>query len=104
MVIDGQTYTEDLIILPERIVDGWWRQEGHVLHAADLDEAIQAEPDLLIVGQGAHGRMNVADDARQALERAGIELVALPTLQAVGRFNHAASESRAIAAAFHLTC
>lgn len=103
MVIDGKTYTKDLIILPGRILDGWWRQEGHVLHSADLAEVIAAQPDLLIVGQGANGRMRVADDARQALESAGIEFVASPTPQAVQRYN-AASPDKAIAAAFHLTC
>jgi hypothetical protein len=103
MVIDGKDYTRDLIILPGRILEGWWRQEGHALHSADLEEVIQAEPDLLIVGQGANGRMVVADDARQALERVGIEFVASPTPQAVQRYN-AASGGEAIAAAFHLTC
>jgi hypothetical protein len=103
MVIDGKAYTKDLILLPGRILDGWWRQEGHVLHSTDLEVVIQAELDLLIVGQGADGRMRVADDARQALERAGIAFVASPTPQAVQRCN-AASPDKVIAAAFHLTC
>jgi hypothetical protein len=104
MVIDGTTYTKDLIILPERIVDGWWRQDGHVLHAVDLDQVIEAQPDQLIVGQGVYRRMKVADDARQALQEAEIAFTALPTSQAVQRFNDAASEDQAIAAAFHLAC
>ena len=28
MAIDGKAYTKDLILLPDRILDGWWRQEG----------------------------------------------------------------------------
>jgi hypothetical protein len=104
MVIDGRTYTQDLIILPERIVDGWWRQEGHVLHAADLEEVLKAGPDLLIVGQGANGRMQVAADAKEALREGGIDFSAMPTPQAVQRFNGAAPEDQAVAAAFHLTC
>jgi hypothetical protein len=84
-------------------VDGWWRQEGHVLHAADLDEVLEAKPELLVVGQGANGRMRVAKDAKQALQEGGIEFTASPTPQAVERFN-AAPENQAVAAAFHLTC
>jgi hypothetical protein len=103
MVIDGKAHTKDLILLPGRTLDGWWRQEGHALHAADLAEVIQAKPDLLIVGQGAYGQMKVADDARQVLASAGIPFVASPTPQAVQRYN-AASPDKAIAAAFHLTC
>jgi hypothetical protein len=103
MVIDGKTHTKDLILLPSRILEGWWRQEGHALHSADLEEVIEVQPDLLIVGQGANGRMRVTDDAKQALDRAGIEFVASPTPQAVQRYN-AASGGKTIAAAFHLTC
>ena len=70
IVIDGQAYTADLILLPDRILDGWWRQEGHVLHPADLDAVFDAGPDLLIVGQGAYGRMRVADEtARRTPKR-----------------------------------
>lgn len=26
--IDGRTYTSDVIITPERVIDSWWRQRG----------------------------------------------------------------------------
>jgi hypothetical protein len=103
MVIDGKTYTQDLIILPDRILDGWWRQQGHLLHTVDLEAVFHAKPDLLIVGQGAYGRMRVPQETRQNLASSNIELIALPTQEAVTRYN-TASRERAIAAAFHLTC
>jgi hypothetical protein len=103
LVVDGQAYTADLILLPDRILDGWWRQEGHVLHLADLDAVLNAAPDVLIVGQGAYGRMRVPDETARALSSAGIELIALPTAQAVERYNARPAGQR-VAAALHLTC
>ena len=103
IVVDGRAYQADLILLPDRIVDGWWRQEGHVLHPADLDAVFDAHPDVLIVGQGAYGRMRVADETARALERAGIELIVLPTREAVERYKTLPAGRRA-AAALHLTC
>ncbi len=103
IVVDGQAYNADLILLPDRILDGWWRQEGHVLHPADLDAVFDADPDVLIVGQGAYSRMSVADETARAVESAGIELIVLPTREAVERYNALPAGQR-VAAALHLTC
>ncbi|MBE0466287.1 MAG: hypothetical protein IBX71_03570 [Candidatus Desulforudis sp.] len=33
IVIDGEKYTSDVIILPECIIASWWRQDGHSVAA-----------------------------------------------------------------------
>ncbi|MGC9469875.1 MAG: Mth938-like domain-containing protein [Anaerolineae bacterium] len=103
--VDGQTFTNDLIILPDRVVANWWREEGHVLHAKDLHAVLELEekPETLIVGQGAEGRMRVARDAREALTEAGIELIAESTEQACVTYNALRSQG-GVVAALHLTC
>ena len=103
IVVDAQSYTKDLIILPGGISSGWWRQEGHALHPADLDTVFEAKPDLLVVGQGANGLMRVTPAAFQALQAAGIELIALPTGEACQTYNRLRTERRVVAA-LHLTC
>jgi len=103
IVIDGHAHTQDVIILPDRVVGGWWRQEGHVLHPEDLEAVLEAEPDTLVVGQGASGRMKIASETRAALQAAGIALLAHPTGKAVETYNRLRTK-RAVAAAFHLSC
>jgi hypothetical protein len=103
VVIDGQAHDKDVIILPDRVIDGWWRREGHTLLTDDLEVVFEAAPELLIVGQGAFGRMRVPEAVRQALQAAGIELIALPTPKAVKTYN-GTCEDRTTAAALHLTC
>lgn len=103
IVVGGRVYTADLILLPDRIVEGWWRQEGHVLYPADLDAVLEADVDTLIVGQGAYRRMQVPKRTAQAVEGAGMTLIALPTAEAVDRYNTFSAGSR-VAAALHLTC
>ena len=103
LVVDGQAYSKDVIILPDKIIANWWREEGHALHPKDLEEVLAARPDLLVVGQGAQGRMRVTAEARQSLELAGIDLVAELTEQACETYN-ALCESKVVAAALHLTC
>jgi hypothetical protein len=103
--VGGHTYTQDLIILPDRIVANWWRKEGHVLHAEDLDVILDAEekPATLVVGRGAQGRMRIARDAHEALEDAGIDVIAESTEQACESYNALRGQGN-IAAALHLTC
>ena len=103
IVVDGQSYENDLILLPDRIVSGWWREKGHRLKAGDLEAVLEAAPEVLVVGRGAFGRLSVSGKAERALEAAGIELIAQPTGEAVQTYNRLRQERRA-AAALHLTC
>lgn len=101
--VGGRSYASDLIILPDRIVADWWREEGHSLSVGDLRAVFDAKPELLIVGTGASGMMGVPADTRSALERAGIGLLAESTADAVATYNRLRGTTR-LAAAFHLTC
>jgi len=103
IIVNGVSYTKDLIILPARIISSWWRKEGHVLHMVDLQEVLNAKPQVLVIGQGAHSRMQIAPEVVSELQAAGIEWVALPTDAACQEFNRRAAEQE-VAAALHLTC
>lgn len=90
--------------MPDRVVERWWRKEGHALHPDDLEVVFEAAPEVCVVGQGASSRMQVTqEETRQSLQAAGTELVAWPTQKAVETYN-AMRERRAVAAALHLTC
>ena len=103
IVIDGETHSKDVIILPEGVIPRWWRQEGHVLNVADLEKVFAARPKRLVVGLGTFSRMRIAEDTLRALEEAGIELIALPSKEACQRYNDL-REQGDVAAAIHLTC
>jgi hypothetical protein len=103
IVIDGQVYAQDVIILPDRVLGGWWRKEGHALGPDDLEAVLDAAPELLVVGQGAHGRMRVTPEACQVLRGAGIELIVQATREACQTYESLRAQ-RSVAAALHLTC
>ncbi len=102
MVIDGRTYTSDLIVVGDEVFPNWWRKEGHRLQSDDLKTVIEKKPDVLIIGTGAHGIMTVPAETLKYLEEAGIEVISQPTGQAVETFNQITDRKKA--AAFHLTC
>jgi hypothetical protein len=103
MIIDGQKYAADLIILPRRINPTWWRKEGHRLSAGDLQDVFGEDIEVLVVGTGFLGKMQVQDDVLEAAQRAGISLIVDKTKKAVELFNQLSSRKKT-AGAFHLTC
>jgi hypothetical protein len=103
IVIEGKAHHKDVIILPDRVIGGWWRKEGHTLHPEDLEPVFGAAPEVLVVGQGASGLMRITPETELALHDASIELIALPTAKAVETYNRLRDE-RPVAAALHLTC
>jgi hypothetical protein len=103
MVVDGEEHTQDLILLPERVVANWWRKDGHRLVAADLKEVLDAAPEALVVGTGAYGLMRVPEETRRAVEAAGIQLHVARTGKAWRLFNDLQSCHRT-AGVFHIAC
>ena len=103
IVVNGRRYSSDVIIYPDRIKDQWWRQEGHSLLVSDVWELMQEPPEVLVIGQGSVGRMDVPAETRHALQEAGIEVIVEPTAQACKTYNRL-REKRQVIAALHLTC
>jgi hypothetical protein len=103
IIIDGKVYTQDVIIYPDRVEGGWWRREGHELSVADIGGILREKPEVLVVGTGNAGLMQVLDEVRTLLSSRGIKLIEKPTKEACKVFNELSEKTRVIAA-LHLTC
>lgn len=104
IVIDGKTYTADVIIYPEKVDASWWRKEGHRLQLVDLEQVVREKPDILIVGTGNAGAMGVPKETLSFLRSQGIDVRVAPTGKAVEIFNRSQKENKKVVAALHLTC
>jgi hypothetical protein len=102
LLVDGQEETRDVIVLPDRVVRNWWRQDGHSLVLEDLAEVLDELPSRLVVGTGAMGRMEPDPRTLEALRSRGIEVEVHRTAEAVRRYREL--DPAATAAALHLTC
>jgi hypothetical protein len=102
VTVDGRELTRDVIVLPGRIVENWWRRDGHALCWEDLEDVIDELPARLVVGLGADQRMRPDPATLDRLRERGIDVECLPTDRAVERF--AELDPAMTAAALHLTC
>lgn len=103
ITIDGKTYTSDVIIYPDRVDSSWRRKEGHFLQMDDLREVLDARPEVIIIGIGYSGVMNISDKVISSLKSMKIDVHAARTTEAVDLFNEL-SEKKKTAACLHLTC
>lgn len=103
IVIDGKTYTSDVIVYPARVNPSWWRKEGHYLREEDLADVAAEAPDVVVVGTGNSGVMEVPRKTVSFLESRGIRVFVEKTGKAVDTFNKQQGAGKVVGA-FHLTC
>jgi hypothetical protein len=111
ITIDGKTYNHDIEVWWTGEVLKWWREEGHKVHFKDIKRAIEQNPQVIIIGTGASGLMEVSEEIKNELESMGIELIIDNTEEAVKTFNIICEKSaeeegkqKKIIGLFHLTC
>ncbi|MFQ5826221.1 MAG: Mth938-like domain-containing protein [Dehalococcoidia bacterium] len=102
IMIDGHKYTSDIIISPQG-PQPWWRQEGHQVQVADVDDIISSQPEVVVLGTGSYGQVQVSPHVQAHLEARGIQLIAEATDRACQSYNRLCGQRRVVAA-LHLTC
>ena len=70
----------------------------------DLETVLASAPQMLVIGTGYYGRMQVPEKTIESLKAVGIEVRIAKTSEAVTEFNRVQRESPRIVAALHLTC
>ncbi len=104
IVVEGKVYTHDLIIYPDKITESWWRKEGHSLCIEDIEEVFEYKPEILIIGTGYSGVMNVPEEVIKEIEKKGIRVEVYFTKEAVNKFNDYIEKGKKVVCALHLTC
>src|SRR5947208_6232362 len=68
VLVDDRGLARDVIVLPNRVIENWWRREGHELAWVDLEDVAEELPERLIVGTGADQRMQPDPDVLDRLQ------------------------------------
>lgn len=103
LIINHESYYDDLMILLDGTLEPWPRKEEHTLCEADLQVLVEAKPKVIIIGTGWHQKLTVPNELRDSLKtKYEIDLIACHTSSAVGLLNHRFGDG--VVAAFHLSC
>jgi hypothetical protein len=104
--VDGVTYDHDVVIdrgeilrrkkkASKRFRDSF----GHT--PLSLEEGIPWQCARLVVGTGAYGRLPVMDDVKREADERGVELIVLPTAEAIKVLQKGKERTNAV---LHVTC
>jgi len=104
IVIEGQTYGDDVKIVNGQVISGWWRKRGHRVDIEDVADILESRPDILVIGKGSPGLLKSTASLREYLSGQHVELIEKKTAKAIKVFNQLFQEGRRVAAGFHITC
>ena len=101
---NGQFFNGDIKIVRGTLVPDWWRNSGHSVEIGDVQDILDSDSEILVIGQGQPGYMKIADDLRKQLAHRNIQLIEEPTAKAVETFNRLLEEGRRVSGGFHVGC
>jgi hypothetical protein len=108
IVVDDKQYDHDIIILPDGTVKerhaGRGRLGSHTISRDEILSLTREQPDSILIGTGVHGMAKVARDAEFFLTDPQYDIAALPTPDAVKKFNQLIEDGEKVAALIHITC
>jgi hypothetical protein len=104
MIVDGVTYTNDIKIIKGKVISTWWRKSGHQVNIDDIQDIIDAKPNILVLGKGKPGLMKSTPSLREFLKKNEIELIEEKTSKAINTFNRLFKQGTNVCAGFHLSC
>lgn len=70
----------------------------------DVAELLEYDPEVVVLGLGREGALQVQPEAQASLERGGVAVVKQETADAIEHYNALAAEGRMVAALIHSTC
>jgi hypothetical protein len=104
IMVNGTTYTNDIKIIQGKVIPAWWRKKGHQVSIDDIQDIIDAGPDILVLGKGKPGMMKSTPALCEFLKQKNIDLIEEKTSKAIKTFNRLFRQGKNVCAGFHLTC
>ena len=101
ITIDGKIYNHDVYIFPSGKVEE--REHSHVFSREQIEYLLEENPEIVIVGKGVSGLASLSSEARDFLEKKGIEILEGNTQDVKDKFNEL-SENKRVAGILHITC
>jgi hypothetical protein len=104
IVVDGQICNNDIKIVNGKLVADWWRKSGHTVEIEDVQDIIDSDSTILIIGKGQPGYMRVTQSLQEHLEKNDIELIVEQTSDAIQTFSRLMQEGKQVSGGFHVGC
>ena len=105
ITINNRVYFKDVIVFQNHVLNYWVREENLVLKPTDLVEVIKTAPDLLLIGTGYSGVLEIPKETRKYLKKKKIKFKPMISKEAVKKYQELTEKDpkNKIVLAIHLT-
>jgi hypothetical protein len=104
LVVDGQICNNDIKIVNGKLIPDWWRKSGHTVEIEDVQDIIDSDSVILVIGKGQPGYMSVTESLREHLGKNDIKLIVEQTSDAIQTFSRLMKQGKQVSGGFHVGC
>jgi hypothetical protein len=109
VIVDGTKYHQVLVIgdtVKERDTEKLKElyDTTHIIGDWEIQELLKENPQIVIVGTGQNGAMEVDENFSNEMNKKGIEVIIAKTPEAIETYNEKAKGKKRINALIHTTC
>lgn len=102
-VINGREYLGDIKIIDGK-VKPWENRIKHNVNLADIRELLDINPEVLVIGTGNSGLLNVPSEIIDLITAKRIYSIIDLNTKAIKKYNEALLQKNKVVALFHATC
>jgi len=107
-MINGTKHIRDLVLLPDSTIKrrsgGFWIIGSHRIKKEEIEQLFASGADTIVIGVGVLSRASLSDEARSYAAKQPVEMLVLPSRDAVQKWNQLADTGKKTAALIHITC
>ncbi len=100
IVLKGKKYDHDVFVTNKSVEE---KESSHEITRDDIDRALFLEPDLIIIGKGTSGMVEIPEEIKAMVARNKVRLIEGNTPDVIKDFNKLSAKNK-IVGIFHLTC
>jgi hypothetical protein len=104
ITVDDKTYSSDVFIYWNGKVENAEIDVRHLLTLKQAKKTLDKKPEILLVGSGEDGYFEVSDEVMHVCQNKKIQLIVMPTPEAIKKFNELIDKNKKIIAFIHVTC
>lgn len=109
VTINGKAYP-DVLLVGDKIIlrnlERLHRKYGtaHIVPPEELDQLLEAGPEVLVIGAGQQGLLQVDSCLKEMAKEAGVSLIIKRTPLALREYQRLVAEGKKVNALIHVTC
>mgnify|MGYP001414153958 CR=1 FL=1 len=102
-IIDGKTFNTNVKLINDK-AKSCRHFDNHIIMKEDFTDLIKAKPDIIIIGTGASGVVDVSKDIIDLIKENKIKLIIKKTAEACDEYNKLIKQKKNVVALLHNTC